>query len=186
MKSAGWKEEHDATCDNCKAWGPEHFGLDDHAMRQVTFARPISVSDASSVSGRTLRPHGDGRKGRPHGILRPPTYPWGEAERQRNPAPRKRQRTGRGASPPTQTAKDGVAELLHLFAGPPNRPRSVARYARDLDAVVCDVDILGGADICDDAVYEPLLERARRGDFAAAIAGIPCQSYSVLRTRTRS
>ena len=187
MKDDAWKAEHDAACDVCEEWGPQHFGLDEHAMRQVTFARPLIVSKSSDTGRRAHRPHGNGRGTQPTGILRSPTYPWGEAERQRQPAPPKvGQRKGSGESPPISNLESGEGELLHLFAGPPRRRRSVARYARDVGATVLEVDILGGMDICDDDIYEPLLERARRGHFKAAIAGVPCQSYSVLRTRSRS
>ena len=77
-------------------------------------------------------------------------------------------------------------EILHLFAGELGRRRSVARYASDLGSGVCEVDILGGADICDDAVFGWLLGEAEAGAFKAAIAGVPCQSFSVLRVRARA
>ena len=76
-------------------------------------------------------------------------------------------------------------EILHLFSGELQRRRSVARYASDLGSSVCEVDIIGGADICDDAVFDWLLGEATAGAFKAAIASVPCQSFSVLRVTER-
>ena len=77
VKSKAWKREHDASCEDCKAWGAHHFGLDDAAMQQVKFASPLLACASSPVSRPAHRPRGDGKGARPRGILRPPSYPWG-------------------------------------------------------------------------------------------------------------
>ena len=80
-KDDEWKRAHDAVCDVCTGHKAEYFGLDDRATRQVRYASPIAVSSMPCSCTATTRPKGDGKRARQAGILRPPSYPWGESER---------------------------------------------------------------------------------------------------------
>ena len=181
-KDDEWRATHDEECRDCSKHRATSFGLDTRAMHQVRDPPPGARSRPSLVHSAP-RPQGDGKEARPAGTTRPPPPPCGERQGRRSPESHGEPRRGSGVSPP---AGMSASDVLHLFAGPPRRRRSVARYGGDLGASVCEVDILGGADLCDEAVFGWLLREAKAGTFKAAVAGIPCQSFSVLRVRVRT
>ena len=200
-----WKLAHDGNCVDCEDAPAEYFGLDADAMRQVRRAHPsegvsgaevardgtstgrgVRVRDAPSTAHtRRKRPKGDGIQPAPRSAREgrgrhggdgnsPATEPLDGVQRRRG------QRN-------TARPRRGKPMLLHLFAGRARASGTIGEAARARGAEVEEVDILKGEahDLLRPEVYARLLRRAKRGKYAALVAGVLCESFSVLQLRVR-
>ena len=86
-----------------------------------------------------------------------------------------------------------IVKILHLFSGKANKvgglaykvaTRSQELRSQGVEVVVEEVDLLVNPNSCDllkDGVYNRLRLAAKKGEFFAVVAGIPCNSYCVGR-----
>jgi hypothetical protein len=95
-------------------------------------------------------------------------------------------REGEGVVPPRGDS-DRAPRVLHLFSGRPRADGTLrsALRARGWDCVEVDKLLGAGNDLLDDKVHASLLRRAEAGEFRALVAGVPCQSFSLLGLRAR-
>ena len=202
-----WRRVHDEECVDCKDAPAEYFGLDAQTMREVRAAprskrarhagveeRPPSAREVESArEAPSSSYHASARQQRGHG--EDPAPPAEEGNRRlplgngAKPAEARLdgRRERREKAPKTRTAKRRPT-ILHLFAGRRRRRGTVGAAAEARGAGVEEIDILQGGDehdILRAPVYARLLRRARAGRYRAVVAGVLCESFSLLKLRAR-
>ena len=70
--------------------------------------------------------------------------------------------------------------LIHLFSGPSREEDGMGVEVRRLGAEMDERDILHGpqSDLADEAVWTPIIEDIKGGEYDGGFAGPPCSTFS--------
>ena len=86
-----------------------------------------------------------------------------------------------GLYPQKQPINTLTGTVLILFSGPKSNPSNLQHALRKLNLSVEAYDLVDGADLLDDAIWDPIKLKLETGYYSAVFASPPCNSFSRLR-----